>query len=337
MNKSTRRGAAWATLVATCTALTAPAQTSVYLDADTPTTGSLLQTQPLVTALGTITFLGEVRVTSDPELAAAGSVGNVFDIIAPNADALMSFDFDVSSITFIYGGNTGGILVEARDAAGAVVDSFFQASTNTGAPAGPETLMGVGIRALYWEDPGFNFAALDNITLDTVGSGIGTSYCGPAVNNSTGNPGVITATGSAIAANNDVTLRASSLPNNSNGFFLTSTNQGFVANPGGSSGNLCLGSSIGRYVGPVRSRTRASRAASRWSSTSPRPRNPAVSSRSQRVRPGTSRPGTVIRSVARQRRTSRAVCRSCYCDLAPHGFLARRNEHETSSTSSATS
>ncbi len=250
MNKSTRHGAAWATLVATCTALTAPAQTSVYLDADTPTTGSLLQTQPLVTAFGTITFLGEVRVTSDPELAAAGSVGNVFDIIPPNADALMSFDFDVSSITFIYGGNTGGILVEARDAAGAVVDSFFQASTNTGAPAGPETLMGVGIRALYWVDPGFNFAALDNITLDTVGSGIGTSYCGPAVNNSTGNPGVITATGSAIAANNDVTLRASSLPNNSNGFFLTTTNQGFVANPGGSLGNLCLGNSIGRYVGP---------------------------------------------------------------------------------------
>jgi hypothetical protein len=31
---------------------------------------------------------------------------------------------------------------------------------------------------------------------------------------------------------------------------LTSRTQGFVANPGGSQGNLCLGGSIGRYVGP---------------------------------------------------------------------------------------
>jgi hypothetical protein len=250
MNSSTLHSAARAILVATCTALTASAQTSVYLDADTPATGSLLQTQPLVTPLGTITFLGEVRLTSDPELAAAGSVGNVFDIIAPNSDALMSFDFDVSSITFIYGGNTGGILLEARDAAGAVVDSFFQASTNTGQPAGPETLMGVGIRALYWVDPGANFAAIDNVTIDTAGGGLGTSYCGPAANNSTGSPGTLAATGSALVATNDVTLVASALPMNSFGFFLASRTAGFVANPGGSQGNLCLGSPIGRYVGP---------------------------------------------------------------------------------------
>jgi hypothetical protein len=78
---------------------------------------------------------------------------------------------------------------------------------------------------------------------------IGTNYC-TAVANSTGNTGVMSATGSTIAANNDVTLTASSLPNNANGFFLTSTTQGFVMNPGGSAGNLCLAGSIGRYVGP---------------------------------------------------------------------------------------
>jgi hypothetical protein len=49
---------------------------------------------------------------------------------------------------------------------------------------------------------------------------------------------------------NDVTLEATGLPNNAFGFFLTSTMQGFVMNPGGSVGNLCLGGSIGRYVGP---------------------------------------------------------------------------------------
>ena len=33
------------------------------------------------------------------------------------------------------------------------------------------------------------------------------------------------------------------------GFFLTSTTQGLVMNPGGSQGNLCLSGAIGRYVG----------------------------------------------------------------------------------------
>ena len=40
------------------------------------------------------------------------------------------------------------------------------------------------------------------------------------------------------------------MPANSLGFFLVSQSQGFVANPGGSQGNLCLGGAIGRYVGP---------------------------------------------------------------------------------------
>jgi len=47
-----------------------------------------------------------------------------------------------------------------------------------------------------------------------------------------------------------VTLEASNLPNASFGFFLTSQTQGLTMNPGGSTGNLCLGGAIGRYVGP---------------------------------------------------------------------------------------
>ena len=82
------------------------------------------------------------------------------------------------------------------------------------------------------------------------GGGIGTNYCGPGVANSTGNPGVMSATGSAFVASNDLTLVASDLPNNAFGFFLTSTTQGMVMNPGGSMGHLCLGGAIGRYVGP---------------------------------------------------------------------------------------
>ena len=82
------------------------------------------------------------------------------------------------------------------------------------------------------------------------GSDIGTPYCGPGTANSTGLPGVMEASGSTVAASNNLTLRAINLPASSFGFFLTSTAQGFVANPGGSSGNLCLSGAVGRYVGP---------------------------------------------------------------------------------------
>lgn len=79
--------------------------------------------------------------------------------------------------------------------------------------------------------------------------GVGTNYCAAAVN-STGASARMAATGSAVAASNAVTLTASRLPNHAFGFFLTSRSQGFVQNPGGSQGNLCLSGAIGRFVGP---------------------------------------------------------------------------------------
>jgi hypothetical protein len=82
------------------------------------------------------------------------------------------------------------------------------------------------------------------------GGPVGTSYCTPAVANSTGNPAAFSATGSASVAANNLVLEANSLPNNAFGFFLTSLSQGSVPNAGGSQGTLCLGGSIGRYVGP---------------------------------------------------------------------------------------
>ncbi len=77
--------------------------------------------------------------------------------------------------------------------------------------------------------------------------GIGTNYC-TAVPNSTGQTGSMSATGSDVAAANDVTLIASDLPNMQFGIFVTSLDQGFIAGGGGTSnGNICLGGSIGRY------------------------------------------------------------------------------------------
>lgn len=78
---------------------------------------------------------------------------------------------------------------------------------------------------------------------------IGTSYC-TANANSTGVPSVLIGLGSALVADNDLTLECGSMPAGSFAFFLTSQLQGFTTNPGGSEGNLCLGGAIGRYVGP---------------------------------------------------------------------------------------
>jgi hypothetical protein len=78
---------------------------------------------------------------------------------------------------------------------------------------------------------------------------IGLNYCGPAAVNSTGLSATISAVGSTLVSSNDLILIAESLPTSSFAYFLASRMQGFVTNPGGSAGNICLGGSIGRVVG----------------------------------------------------------------------------------------
>ncbi|MEZ6017183.1 MAG: hypothetical protein R3F49_18845 [Planctomycetota bacterium] len=82
-----------------------------------------------------------------------------------------------------------------------------------------------------------------------TGGSVGLNYCASNVN-STGVMGELRGAGSAVVANNDLTLEAQHLPVNSFGFFLTSLSQAVTPNPGGSQGILCLGGLIGRYVGP---------------------------------------------------------------------------------------
>jgi len=85
-------------------------------------------------------------------------------------------------------------------------------------------------------------------TLGVAGAQVGTNYCTPAPN-STGATATISGTGSAAVTLNNLTLASSNLPQNAAAFFLCSRTQGFVQNPGGSAGNLCLGNAIGRRVG----------------------------------------------------------------------------------------
>ena len=81
----------------------------------------------------------------------------------------------------------------------------------------------------------------------------GTNYCGPAPLNSSGASATISSTGTSILGSNDLGMFARELPTFSFGFFIVSGTQGFVMNPGGSEGNLCLGGSIGRYVDQIQS------------------------------------------------------------------------------------
>jgi hypothetical protein len=81
------------------------------------------------------------------------------------------------------------------------------------------------------------------------GGFVSTSTCASNPN-STGNVAGLSGAGSNLVASNDVRLMATSMPLNAFGFFLTSRTAGNVANPGGSQGVLCLGGSIGRFVGP---------------------------------------------------------------------------------------
>ncbi len=138
-----------------------------------------------------------------------------------------------------------------------VIDSMSPCSTGPANDAWNEVLEDVDrIRVTYdGIPPAFcNFTnwiiGADNLTVTTAGAGpLGTIYCAANVN-STGAAATMSAAGSAVAADNLITLTCSSMPTNSFAFMITGQTQGFVPNPGGSSGNLCLGGSIGRYVGP---------------------------------------------------------------------------------------
>ncbi len=92
----------------------------------------------------------------------------------------------------------------------------------------------------------FAAAALSGI----ASAQVGTTYCS-ANPNSTGSISAIAASGSTDVSLNDLTLACTSLPQNAFGYFITSQVQGFVANPAGSAGNLCVSGQIGRYAGNI--------------------------------------------------------------------------------------
>ncbi|MEM1449241.1 MAG: hypothetical protein AAF957_09580 [Planctomycetota bacterium] len=202
-------------------------------------------------ATGTTTLVGPLSggshdingmaYRSDGMLIGLDRVTNAIVEIDPGTAALTVLS-PVSDIV----GAAGGVTIEAG------VGHFATAGTTTTLP---------GTNSLFRFDPITGVSTLvapftGDMTangfsgLTGEGSGtIGTNYC-MANPNSTGSIAEMSAFGSILASSNDLELRATSLPANSFGYFLTSRTEGFVPNPGGSAGVLCLSGMIGRYVGP---------------------------------------------------------------------------------------
>ncbi|MEM6673370.1 MAG: hypothetical protein AAF726_11045 [Planctomycetota bacterium] len=98
--------------------------------------------------------------------------------------------------------------------------------------------------------PTFDSEVSAAFLVDLLPTAVGSQFC-EAAPNSTGVSAWIRATASnPPAAGGGFSLFCNDLPLNSFGHFLCSTQTGFVPNPGGSAGNLCLGGAIGRFVGP---------------------------------------------------------------------------------------
>ncbi|MFT7671135.1 MAG: hypothetical protein ACI8X5_003851 [Planctomycetota bacterium] len=78
---------------------------------------------------------------------------------------------------------------------------------------------------------------------------IGSNYCNSQAN-STGQQSQLSATGSRLVSASDLTLTVTQVPEGQLGFIMASQAQGLLANPGGSSGNLCLGSNLMSFNRP---------------------------------------------------------------------------------------
>ncbi|MEM1448807.1 MAG: hypothetical protein AAGI22_06820 [Planctomycetota bacterium] len=79
---------------------------------------------------------------------------------------------------------------------------------------------------------------------------VGSQYC-DAAENSTGTSAWMRAMrSSSPQAGQSILLRCNDLPVSSFGYFLCSLQSGFVANPSGSAGNLCLQGAVGRFNRP---------------------------------------------------------------------------------------
>ncbi len=213
-----------------------------------------------------------VTLNLDP-LGSGGFLPLEFDGPTTTGDAQALFDdcfYNSALSTFTISGLTPGEYRIFTYAMAPDSNAFFTSVEVTGSPDGIQLVGGdfaagfqsgvthsehritvtAGGSVTINTDVGTSFDSINGLQIVPLGpGGLGNAYC-TANNNSTGVPAAISAQGSSLVAQNNVTLTTSSLPLNAFGFYLTSLTQGNIPNPGGSQGRLCLGGQIGRYVGP---------------------------------------------------------------------------------------
>lgn len=157
------------------------------------------------------------------------------------------------------------------DSADGEIRSYLNGALNSVVPQAPLDIQGTGAVGFYVM--GYNASsfgmragtvldefrvygrAIDQSELNAwvalgADSPVGSIYCGPAVPNSTGQPGRILALGSDEVAAEDLTLRGVLLPESSFAYFLASQTQDLVPGFGGSLGTRCVGGSIAKWSSP---------------------------------------------------------------------------------------
>lgn len=148
-------------------------------------------------------------------------------------------DIDVELLEFSAGACTGNVLASSTS----TDDNESVTYTNTSSPSMAQAVV---VRVFMKNGTGHNEYALSACFGDrTIDALIGTQQCAGAAN-STGRPATLCALGSDFVADNNVKLYCVDLPAGSAGYFITAPDSDFAANPGGSQGNLCLGTP-GRY------------------------------------------------------------------------------------------
>ena len=206
-----------------------------------------LGTDPLPLFFDELCTTGDDQALMDDCGYIGGSSQFRFDGLPGGTYTVLTYAMAPDSAAFLTNVNVPGSLDPAQDVGGDFCLGYALGITHSQ----HTVTVGVGQPLVIDVSVPASFDSLNGIQIfPGTGPSFGTSYCGPAVTNSSGAPAVISVTGTPLVSLNDFNLVCSSMPSNSFGFFLVSQSQGFVANPGGSQGNLCLGGAIGRYVGP---------------------------------------------------------------------------------------
>lgn len=113
-------------------------------------------------------------------------------------------------------------------------------------PTGAEEISRILFRYTGGTGAGAVGLAFDNFSPSESGLGSDPGGC-PAADNSTGLPGITFARGSVRVQDNELRLGARGLPSQVMGYFLGSQQRGFVMNPAGATGNLCLLNPVSRF------------------------------------------------------------------------------------------